>query len=87
MNTMKVLTVLCLVATLNLCILGVAATKHGLRHNYYYKTCPQAEAIIRNMMKDIISKDASVPPRLIRMHFHDCFVRVRKKIDNFSLNT
>ncbi|MCL7021729.1 hypothetical protein MKW94_009905 [Papaver nudicaule] len=74
MNTMiKVLSVLCFLV-LNFSILGVSAN-HGLRHNYYYKTCPLAEAIIANMMKDIVSKDSRVPPRLIRMHFHDCFVR------------
>ncbi|KAI3923979.1 hypothetical protein MKW92_031533, partial [Papaver armeniacum] len=74
MNTViKVLSVLCF-AVLNFYILGVSV-RHGLRHNYYYKTCPLAEAIIANMMKDIVSKDPRVPPRLIRMHFHDCFIR------------
>ncbi|OVA06202.1 Plant peroxidase [Macleaya cordata] len=71
---MKVLSVLWLVA-LSICILGVAATKDGLRYHYYYKTCPQAEKVIANMMEDIVMKDGRVPPRLIRMHFHDCFVR------------
>ncbi|RZC87960.1 hypothetical protein C5167_004139 [Papaver somniferum] len=74
MNTMiKVVSVLCFIV-LNLSILGVSA-EHGLRHHHYYKKCPLAEAIIANMMKDIVSKDPRVPARLIRMHFHDCFVR------------
>ncbi|KAF9619403.1 hypothetical protein IFM89_006590 [Coptis chinensis] len=42
---------------------------------YYQKSCPQAEDLIAKLMADIVSKDPRVPARIIRMHFHDCFVR------------
>ncbi|XP_068642119.1 peroxidase 5-like [Aristolochia californica] len=46
-----------------------------LKHDYYHETCPQAEEIIAEMMDDFIQRDITVPSKLIRMHFHDCFVR------------
>ncbi|XP_031477708.1 peroxidase 5-like [Nymphaea colorata] len=47
----------------------------GLRHRYYHKTCPQAEEIIRKMMDEFIKIDSDIAPHLVRMHFHDCFIR------------
>ncbi|XP_010254706.1 PREDICTED: peroxidase 5-like [Nelumbo nucifera] len=47
----------------------------GLSFDYYSSTCPQAETLIAETLKDIVSKDIRVPARMIRMHFHDCFVR------------
>ncbi|CAL5409911.1 unnamed protein product [Camellia sinensis] len=55
--------------------LSVGAVKEGLKHKYYHRSCPQAEEIIANMMENFTSADQRVPARIIRMHFHDCFVR------------
>ncbi|XP_068638565.1 peroxidase 5-like [Aristolochia californica] len=46
-----------------------------LKYDYYHETCPQAEVIIAERMHAFIQKDITVPSKLIRMHFHDCFVR------------
>ncbi|KAF8779177.1 hypothetical protein HU200_002853 [Digitaria exilis] len=46
-----------------------------LEVGYYSKTCPNAEAIVRNEMNKIISAAPSLAGPLLRLHFHDCFVR------------
>lgn len=60
---------------------------YGLQYDYYHDTCPQAEALISKLMADIIQKDSRVPPRMVRMHFHDCFVRVSIITTIYSLIT
>ncbi|XP_062144894.1 peroxidase 64-like [Alnus glutinosa] len=47
----------------------------SLSLNYYEKTCPHAESIITYAVKNAASKDKTVPAALLRMHFHDCFIR------------
>ncbi|KAL6007133.1 hypothetical protein ACLOJK_032629 [Asimina triloba] len=72
---MKGLEVACFIA-LGLGVLVIpSAGDDGLRRDYYCETCPKAEATIAKMMDDFIGRDARVPARIIRMHFHDCFVR------------
>ncbi|XP_057527302.1 peroxidase 66-like [Amaranthus tricolor] len=48
---------------------------HGLEVYYYKHTCPFAEKIIREEVHKASIHDYRVPPRLLRMFFHDCFVR------------
>lgn len=50
----------------------------SLSLNYYEKTCPNAESIVTNAVKSAVSKDKTVPAALLRLHFHDCFIRVSK---------
>ena len=53
-----------------------AAAALQLDVDYYSKTCHNAEAIVRNEMEKIISAAPSLAGPLLRLHFHDCFVRV-----------
>lgn len=48
-----------------------------LSHNFYQRTCPDAEGIIHRKVLAWIQKDFTLAPALIRLHFHDCAVRVR----------
>lgn len=61
-------------------LLAVGAAKAGgsrLQYGFYSKTCPEAEAIVR----DVIWKNKMKEPRsaasVMRLQFHDCFVNVR----------
>lgn len=57
-------------------ILGVfGSVQGGLELGFYDKTCPQAESIILNYVKKHIPHAPTLAAPLLRMHFHDCFVR------------
>ena len=49
----------------------------ALSFAHYYQKCPEAESIINNKVKEWIKKDYTLAASLIRLHFHDCSVRVR----------
>ncbi|PKI70536.1 hypothetical protein CRG98_009041 [Punica granatum] len=54
----------------------VGVCKGGeLRKNFYRKTCPDAEFIVKNVTWKHVSNNANIAAKLLRMHFHDCFVR------------
>ncbi|XP_030462532.2 peroxidase 3-like [Syzygium oleosum] len=64
------------------CVLGFLALLgdchgggYGLRPNFYKESCPMAEEIVKNVTWSIVAANPTVPPRMLRMHFHDCFVR------------
>ncbi|XP_057466751.1 LOW QUALITY PROTEIN: peroxidase 44-like [Actinidia eriantha] len=46
-----------------------------LRVGFYNPTCPQAEKIVRDVVLKRFRTDRSITAALLRMHFHDCFVR------------
>ncbi|XP_015081615.1 peroxidase 3-like [Solanum pennellii] len=57
-------------------LLGIVGSSYGqLQLNFYAKSCPQAEKIIQDYVYKQIPKAPSLAPALLRMHFHDCFVR------------
>ncbi|KAL9272620.1 Peroxidase 64-like protein [Drosera capensis] len=47
----------------------------ALSSNYYERTCPGAESVITNVVMRATQRDNSVPAALLRLHFHDCFIR------------
>ncbi|KAI3955044.1 hypothetical protein MKW98_005047 [Papaver atlanticum] len=47
----------------------------GLKLGFYQKTCPNAESIIYKTTASYVSFNPTLPAALLRMHFHDCFVR------------
>eukprot|EP01018_Ginkgo_biloba_P014320 Gb_13824 [translate_table: standard] len=46
-----------------------------IRRGFYRRTCPRVEIIVRESVAKYISKAPSLAASLLRMHFHDCFVR------------
>ncbi|XP_071700963.1 peroxidase 27-like [Rutidosis leptorrhynchoides] len=48
---------------------------NSLRLGFYKKTCPQAEAIVYATTAKYIHQAPPLTASLLRLHFHDCFVR------------
>ncbi|KAI7990260.1 Peroxidase 44 [Camellia lanceoleosa] len=57
-----------------LCLLVPIVTAK-LRVGFYSSTCPRAEQIVQQAVMQRFSTDRSITPALLRMHFHDCFVK------------
>ncbi|XP_057965481.1 peroxidase 27-like [Malania oleifera] len=64
-----------LVCVIILCGLIEACQGGKLRSHFYNKTCPQAESIVKTITWSRVSTNPTLPAKLLRMHFHDCFVR------------
>ncbi|TVU11517.1 hypothetical protein EJB05_45108 [Eragrostis curvula] len=58
-----------------LLLVGSSPAAAQLVEGYYSKTCPNVEAIVRKEMEKIIAAAPSLAGPLLRLHFHDCFVR------------
>ncbi|BFG23259.1 hypothetical protein CerSpe_095330 [Prunus speciosa] len=62
-------TLICLLLTM------ASQSKASLDSNYYHQTCPHAEKIILQTIYNASMHDSKVPARILRMFFHDCFIR------------
>lgn len=56
-------------------VIGIA-NGQGLKVGFYEKTCPSVESIVKKTMDQVMAVAPSLGGPLLRMHFHDCFVRV-----------
>ncbi|GMP66913.1 hypothetical protein CsSME_00027078 [Camellia sinensis var. sinensis] len=74
MANSKLFSVLFIQLTLVLVLLDLANAQ-GLKLGFYSSSCPSAEAITKKITTKFISHTPSFAPKLLRMHFHDCFVR------------
>ncbi|TQD88598.1 hypothetical protein C1H46_025855 [Malus baccata] len=46
-----------------------------LEYDFYRDTCPEAETIVRATMAHIYSQQKNVSAQLLRLFFHDCFIK------------
>lgn len=61
-----------------LCLLFITVQRSeaALSAHYYDQTCPQVEKIVAETVLNASKYDPKSPARLLRMFFHDCFIRV-----------
>ncbi|KAI9080417.1 hypothetical protein K1719_037811 [Acacia pycnantha] len=76
METNKIVVVLASVLVV-IGVIGVCEGDRGggLRKNFYKDTCPNAEQIVKDLTEKRVSERPNLPAKLLRLHFHDCFVR------------
>ena len=58
----------------------ISPSKAVLNDHYYDQACPQAGKIIFETVRNASMHDPKVPARVLRMFFHDCFIRVGEQI-------
>ncbi|CAN4103454.1 unnamed protein product [Withania somnifera] len=71
-----------------LCII-IGCGHAQLEMNFYAKSCPKAEKIIKDFVQKQVPKAPNTAAAILRMHFHDCFVRGcdGSVLLNFTSNT
>ncbi|PNX95144.1 peroxidase 44-like protein [Trifolium pratense] len=57
------------------CVFPLALAADGLQVGFYSTSCGKAESIVEKVVQKRFSQDNSITAALLRMHFHDCFVR------------
>jgi hypothetical protein len=57
-------------------LLLVAQDPSKLSLEYYSKTCPNVEHVVRTEMECVVCADTRNAALMLRLHFHDCFVQV-----------
>lgn len=66
-----------------ICFSFLPTPQAQLQVGFYDTLCPAAELIVRDEVQKAMNISPGAASGLLRLHFHDCFVRVSDYIDNF----
>lgn len=47
---------------------------------FYDRSCPKAHEIVKSVVANAVAREARMAASLVRLHFHDCFVKVHTQI-------
>lgn len=48
----------------------------SLDPKFYSSSCPKAVQIVKSVVANAVAKETRMAASLLRLHFHDCFVKV-----------
>jgi len=68
-------------AFLLLLLVGVGVGSAQLQVGFYSDSCPDAEDTVTAAVQDAAGNDPTILPALLRLQFHDCFVKVYDRHD------
>lgn len=71
---MSFLIIAAMLAFAPLCLCGKTSGGY-LYPQFYDRTCPKAKEIVYSIVAKAVAKEARMAASLIRLHFHDCFVK------------
>lgn len=49
---------------------------YGLFPQFYDHSCPKAKEIVQSIVAQAVARETRMAASLVRLHFHDCFVKV-----------
>ncbi|KAI3937355.1 hypothetical protein MKW98_001926 [Papaver atlanticum] len=52
-----------------------ASSGYNLYPQFYDRSCPRAKEIVKSVVAKAVAKEARMAASLLRLHFHDCFVK------------
>ncbi|KAL5785913.1 hypothetical protein ACOSQ2_008305 [Xanthoceras sorbifolium] len=55
-------------------LLSISPSCADLSFNFYAVSCPAAELVVKSTVRSAFSNDPTIPGKLLRLLFHDCFV-------------
>ncbi|KAK3170405.1 hypothetical protein Dsin_000110 [Dipteronia sinensis] len=58
-----------------LLVLFTGSCSAQLSTNFYSKSCPKVLSTVQSVVKTAVSKERRMGASLLRLHFHDCFVK------------
>ncbi|XP_051138487.1 peroxidase 5-like [Andrographis paniculata] len=74
-NTKMTSLIKALITLLQLSCLYIAMSDAQLQVGFYQSSCSIAEFVVKQQVQNAFFRDRGVAAGLVRMHFHDCFVR------------